>query len=128
MPAALGVSSEAVEILSTRERMGRHGFGALLEQALVNRAEAQLRLGSAERALEDATRATQLYLEKLDYGADQFEGQLANALFQRAQISLDLRRTDDGMHDLDRGMTIAERWLKEWFYDCNIGITALDHL
>jgi tetratricopeptide (TPR) repeat protein len=127
LAAARATGSEAIDLLTECDRMGRLGFGGMLAAALVDRAATRFRLGEALGALEDATRAIQLYLEKVNSGASQLEGQLANALLHRARIRIQLGQSEDGLHDLERATVIAERWLRDWFYDCDVGTMVLRH-
>lgn len=124
---ALAVVGEALLTLEELSRHGRWEYHAVLAQARVNESHALLLAGRVAEAEEAASRAVGLYEDFMERGAGQFNGQLGNALFKRAEARIRLG-DEKGRGDLRRALVIFKDWLKDWFGECNVQTVFLENV
>jgi hypothetical protein len=124
---AASVVSELLSDLLPREYAEKSNFHAVLAQGLVNRGRANLLLQQLEAGLADLDEAVRLFEIKFRQGAPHLEGQLSDALFHRAEAHFRLNNVDYCSADLAKGIEIVDRWIDDWFNECNVGKNALEH-
>ena len=113
------VLREVVLPLEELNQQGRSDFNAVLAQARVNEAQALLRLGKIESAAHASERSVCLYETLMAKGATQFQGQLSNALFKRAEARIRSGAETECREDLRRALALATDWIAAWFGECN---------
>lgn len=124
---ALKLVRELLLPLEEMSRQGRWEFNSLLAQMRVNESRALLQEGNATEALQASEGAIRLYEDLIQRGAPQFEGQLSNALFRRAESRLRSGHQIEGTADLRRALGISKVWMRDWFGECNIQTVFIEN-
>lgn len=118
---ALKILEDVILPLEEMAKQGRWEYNSILAQAYVNETNALLLLERIEEAKKFSDRASRIYEELLEKGANQFSGQLANALFRRSEANIRSKEDgSDGLNDLQRALELSGEWLRNWFGESNI--------
>jgi hypothetical protein len=117
---ALNLTEEIILQLEELSMGGRWDFKSILAQALANKSNALLKRERFADAQYTSDHSVRLYENLLERGASQFKGQLANALFKRAESNIRGGNENSGADDLRRALAISQEWLDHWYGECNI--------
>jgi tetratricopeptide (TPR) repeat protein len=124
---ALGILRDLLMPLEELARQGRIEWDGVRALVRVDEADALLLLKQPTESLRAADIAVALYEELLARSAMQFQGQLATALFRRAEARFYLQDDGAATQDLRRALHISEKWLREWYGECDIQKVFLEN-
>ncbi|MCD4677603.1 MAG: DUF4062 domain-containing protein [Desulfobacula sp.] len=118
------------EIIAPTEEYINQGiweYSGILGQAYINQARALIRLNNYNEALFASNRSVYFYKDIINRDAKQLEGQLANALFVRAEANFLTGDEENTSQDLKHAISISKIWLSEWYGECNIQTVFLEN-
>lgn len=102
-------------------------YNGILAQAYINKARAMLQLSRFDDALIASDRSVFLYEDIIRRDAKQLKGQLANALFIRAEAFVFTGNEKNMAEDIQCAISISKIWLHDWYGECNIQTVFLEN-
>jgi tetratricopeptide (TPR) repeat protein len=124
---ALEIVQELIIPIEELSLQGCWEYNGILAQAYINKARAMLKLTKFDDALVASNRSIYLYEDIIKRDAKQLKGQLANALFIRAEAFALTGNEKNMAEDLIRAITISKIWLQDWYGECNIQTVFLEN-
>jgi tetratricopeptide (TPR) repeat protein len=124
---ALKIIEEAIVPVEKLSMLGFWEYNGILAQAYVNKARALLQLTNFNDALAASNRSIYFYEDIIKRDAKQLKGQLANALFIRAEAFAFNGNEKSMNEDLIHAISISKIWLQDWYGECNIQTVFLEN-